>query len=285
MIEIRGLKKRFGKEIALDGLDLVVNEGESYGILGGVNSGASTLFDILGNYVIKDEGIVLIDRKEPENARDLLYICPSLKFFPGFTFRKILETLGKLNEKFDLNYALELCESFKIDLDKKYLVDEEIGIGNIFSTIITICMDSKYLVFDSNEIGVSSFDIMKLGDLILGNKKRRGFTPIIHCKTVNHFFDYIDNIVIIKDKKIVFNEKKSVIKDRVYSISGPLDMIKNASEGKNVLAIKSLKNFSKLNTAFIMASSKEEKESFSVEEVSLKDLYEAIVDDGGDFDE
>lgn len=285
MIEIKELKKQYGKEIALDGIDLTINEGESYGILGMVNSGTSTLFDILGNYVIKDSGTVLIDEKEPEDARDLLYICPNLKFFPGLTFRKILETMNKLNEKFDMSYALELCETFKIDLDKKHSTDENIGLFHIFSTIITICMDSKYLIFDSPEIGISNFDIMKLGDLITGNRKRKGYTPIIHCKTVNYFFDYIDNIVIVKDKKVVFNEKKSTIKDMVYSISGPSDVIKNSIEGKNVIAIKSLKNFSKLNTAYIMASTKEEREEFSDVEVTLKDLYEAIVDDGGGLDE
>lgn len=285
MIEIKGLKKKFGKEIAIEDFDLIINEGESYGILGTVNSGCSTVFDILGNYVIKDEGTVLIDDKEPEDARDLLYVCPNLKFFPNFTFRKILESMSKYNSNFDMDYALELCASFKIDLNKKHSIEENVGICNIFSTILTICMDSKYLLFDNPEIGVSSFDIRKLSDLLMGNMKRKGYTPIIHCKTINFFFDYIDNIVILKNKKVILCEKRSFIKERVYSVSGSSDVIKSATEGKNVIAVKSFKNFSKLNTAYIIASSQEEFENYSDREVSLKELYEAIVDEGGAVDE
>lgn len=283
MIEIRDLNKKFGNEIALENFNLIINEGESYGILGQVNSGSSTVFNILGNYVIRDSGTVLIDGVEPEYARDLLYICPNLKFFPNFTFRKILEFMSKFNYNFDMDYALELCASFKIDLNKKYNVEENIGISNIFSTILTICMDSKYLLFDNPEIGISNLDIMKLSDLIIGNMKRKFYTPIIHCKTVNYFFDYLDNIVIIKDKKVVLCESRKNLKDKVYSISGSMDNIKNMISDKSLIAIKSVKNFSKLNTAYIMAKSKEEVEEFSDREVSLKELYEAIVDDGGNM--
>ncbi len=47
VITVRGLKKRFGKVVALDGVDLTVHPGELVGFLGPNGSGKSTTIRIL----------------------------------------------------------------------------------------------------------------------------------------------------------------------------------------------------------------------------------------------
>lgn len=140
MIEIKNLKKNYGKFVAIDDFNLEIEEGKTYGILGRINSGGTTIFNILCNYTFKDDGTVLIDEKEPENARDLIYMCPKMEFYSGYTLRQILKTISDFNSDFDVAYALELCESFKLDLDKKFKVEENVQNCTIFKTIVTICM-------------------------------------------------------------------------------------------------------------------------------------------------
>ena len=49
IIEVRGLKNRFGAQIVHDGLDMTVERGEVFGIVGGSGSGKSVLLrSILG---------------------------------------------------------------------------------------------------------------------------------------------------------------------------------------------------------------------------------------------
>jgi ABC-2 type transport system ATP-binding protein len=55
-IRVRGLVKRFGRVVALDGLDLDVPPGEIVAILGPNGAGKSTLLRILGTTVLPDEG-------------------------------------------------------------------------------------------------------------------------------------------------------------------------------------------------------------------------------------
>jgi ABC-2 type transport system ATP-binding protein len=55
-IRVRGLVKRFGRVVALDGLDLEVDPGEIVAILGPNGAGKSTLLRILGTTVLPDEG-------------------------------------------------------------------------------------------------------------------------------------------------------------------------------------------------------------------------------------
>jgi len=276
MIEIKNLKKKYGKFVAIEDFNLVLEEGKTYGILGRINSGGTTIFNILCNYLLKDEGTVLIDGKEPEDARDLIYICPKIEFYSKYTLRKVLSMISDFNPEFDLEYAIELCSSFKIDLDKKIKINENVSTCTIFKTIVTICMKKKYILFNKPEVGVSSLDIRKLSDLLYGNVKRNGYTPIIHSKNVNYFFDYVDEIIIIKDKKVALFENRKKLKERVYAISGSSELIGSAIKNKEVIAIRTLKNFSKLKVAYIMAKTEDEARIHSNREVSLKEIYEAI---------
>lgn len=276
MIEIKNLEKKYGKFVAIKDFNLKIEEGKTYGILARKNSGGTTIFKILCNYIFEDSGEVLIDGKTPENARDLIYLCPKMRFYEKYTMRKILNMISEYNKEFDLEYALELCENFKLNIDKKLIANENINTYTIFKTIVTICMKKKYILIDKPEIGVSSLEIRKLSDLLMGNVKRNKYTPIIHSKNVSYFFDYLDEIIIIKDKKVVLFESREKLNKMVYSISGTSELIGSAIEGKNVIAVRTLRNFSKLKVAYIMADSEEEARKHSSRRISLKEIYEAI---------
>lgn len=276
MIEIKNLKKTYGNFVAIEDFNLQLEEGKTYGILSRINSGTTTIFNILCNYLLKDEGEVLIDKKTPENARDLIYICPKMEFYIGYTLRKILSFIAKFNKEFDENYALKLCDDFKIDLDKKLNPEENVSTYTIFKTIVTICMNKKYTLLNKPEVGVSSLEIRKLSDLLLKKTKENKSTTIIHSKNVNHFFTHVDKIIIIKDGKVFLFEDKKDLKERVYSISGSLALINDAIKDKHVIAIKTLKNYSKLKIAYIMAKTKDEARIHSNREISIKEIYQAI---------
>jgi ABC-2 type transport system ATP-binding protein len=59
-IRVRGVVKRFGRVLALDGLDLDVARGEIVAILGPNGAGKSTLLRILGTTVLPDEGTAMV---------------------------------------------------------------------------------------------------------------------------------------------------------------------------------------------------------------------------------
>jgi len=60
-IELRGVKKRFGPKVVLDGVDLVVNEGDSLVIIGGSGSGKSVTIKCVLGIIRADAGTILVD--------------------------------------------------------------------------------------------------------------------------------------------------------------------------------------------------------------------------------
>jgi phospholipid/cholesterol/gamma-HCH transport system ATP-binding protein len=63
-IELRGVKKRFGPKIVLDGIDLVVNEGDSLVIIGGSGSGKSVTIKCVLGIIRPDAGTILVDGED-----------------------------------------------------------------------------------------------------------------------------------------------------------------------------------------------------------------------------
>jgi phospholipid/cholesterol/gamma-HCH transport system ATP-binding protein len=60
IIEIRGLKKRFGDKVILDGLDLDIYSGEAVAIVGPSGTGKSTILRIICGLLAPDEGTVRV---------------------------------------------------------------------------------------------------------------------------------------------------------------------------------------------------------------------------------
>src|ERR1700685_2141997 len=63
-VELRGVKKRFGSKIVLDGLDLTLGRGESLVVIGGSGTGKSGMIKCVLGILKPDAGQILVDGKE-----------------------------------------------------------------------------------------------------------------------------------------------------------------------------------------------------------------------------
>ncbi|KUF14133.1 ABC transporter ATP-binding protein [Streptomyces silvensis] len=67
-VDVRGLRKRYGRVPAVDGIDLAVRHGEVFGILGPNGAGKSTTVEILQGHRTRDEGEVSVLGADPATA-------------------------------------------------------------------------------------------------------------------------------------------------------------------------------------------------------------------------
>jgi phospholipid/cholesterol/gamma-HCH transport system ATP-binding protein len=68
-IELRGVKKRFGPKIVLDGVDLIINEGDSLVIIGGSGSGKSVTIKCVLGIIRPDAGTILVDGEDVTHSK------------------------------------------------------------------------------------------------------------------------------------------------------------------------------------------------------------------------
>jgi ABC-2 type transport system ATP-binding protein len=79
-IFIQNLKKSYGDQKVLDGINLTVEDGEFYALMGPNGSGKSTLSSIMASVTKFDSGVIEIHGKNPQQAREMIAYIPQENF-------------------------------------------------------------------------------------------------------------------------------------------------------------------------------------------------------------
>ncbi|WP_336327036.1 ABC transporter ATP-binding protein [Halovenus sp. HT40] len=112
-IEVAGLRKEYGDVVALDGLDLTVESGELYGLLGPNGSGKTTTIEILTGQRTPTEGTVSVlgtdPVADPIDVRRSIGILPEREDPPSFlTPREYLEFVGDVRSLSNVDDRIEM---------------------------------------------------------------------------------------------------------------------------------------------------------------------------------
>ena len=116
-IEIRALRKSFGRTAALDGLDLTVREGEVHAFLGPNGAGKTTTLRILLGLLRKDGGHAELLGGDPWRDavalhKRLAYVPGDVTLWPGLSGGEIIDLLGRLRGGLDPKRRQDLTDRF-----------------------------------------------------------------------------------------------------------------------------------------------------------------------------
>src|SRR5580704_112785 len=122
-IEVRALRKTFGRATALDGLDLAVRSGEVHAFLGPNGAGKTTTIRILLGLLRKDGGEASLLGGDPWRDATTLhtrlaYVPGDVTLWPGLTGGEIIDLLGRLRgpqARLDPERRQALIEKFDLD--------------------------------------------------------------------------------------------------------------------------------------------------------------------------
>jgi phospholipid/cholesterol/gamma-HCH transport system ATP-binding protein len=192
-IELRGVKKRFGPKVVLDGVDLVVNPGESLVIIGGSGTGKSvTIKSILG-ILRPDAGQIFVDGEEVTHitgrARDKVL----LKFGMLFQGAALFDSLTVWeNVAFGLIQGRGMARAKAREIAIRKLA--QVGLGAEVATLSpaelsggmqkrvglarAIAADPEIIFFDEPTTGLDPIMADIINDLIVNTVKDVGATTL-----------------------------------------------------------------------------------------------------------
>lgn len=82
VIEVKNLVKRYGDQIAVNGLSFKIEQGKIYGFLGPNGAGKSTTMNMITGYLASTEGEILVNGhdilEEPEEAKKCIGYLPEI---------------------------------------------------------------------------------------------------------------------------------------------------------------------------------------------------------------
>lgn len=220
VIAATALTKRFGKVIALDGLDLNVRRGEVHGFLGPNGAGKSTTIRALLGQIRLDSGKA--DIFGMDVWRDYVAIHERLAYVPGdvvlwprLTGGQCIDLLGRLQGSRSLRRRNELIERFDLDPSRRAATYSK-GNRQKVSLIAALATDAELLLLDEPTSGLDPLMEVQFQETIR-EVAQAGRTVLLSSHILSEVEALCENVSIVRRGRIV--EEGSLARMRQASAS------------------------------------------------------------------
>ncbi|WP_283635700.1 ABC transporter ATP-binding protein [Aquaticitalea lipolytica] len=216
MVSIQNLHKKFGKNEVLSGVDLNINKGGIFAVLGPNGSGKTTLIKCVLGMVIPDKGNIDVlgeNIKKGSNYRHKIDYLPQIANFPSnLRVKELIKMIKDLRGNTTIDE--QLIDLFKLTpfLDKK-LGNLSGGTKQKVNIVLTFMFDSPLVILDEPTSGLDPISLIRLKDLIQA-EKAKGKTILITSHIMSFVEEVSDEIVFLLEGKIYFKGSISELKTK-----------------------------------------------------------------------
>ena len=220
MVSIKNLHKTFGKNHVLRGLDLHIDQGGIFAVLGPNGSGKTTLIKSMLGMVIPDQGNVeVLGQNTEKNSgyRHKIDYLPQIANFPSnLKVRELIRMIKDLRQS--THEDQRLVELFKLEpfLDKK-LGTLSGGTKQKVNIVLTFMFDSPLIILDEPTTGLDPISLIHLKELIQA-EKAKGKTILITSHIMSFVEEVSDEIVFLLEGQIYFRGSISELKTKTNQL-------------------------------------------------------------------
>lgn len=218
MIELKGLKKTFGKLSVFKGLDLTIPKGQITVIIGRSGEGKSVLLKHMIGLVAPDEGEIIIDGQSILSLDEYKMNAVRKKF--GMLFQN-----GALFDSMTIfeNVAFPLKEHSDLTPKQRHeRVKDLLNIVGLRPTVINnypaelsggmrkrvalaraIALEPQILLYDEPTTGLDPIMTDVVDHLILSTQKKLGITSVVISHDMQAVFEVADKIAMLHEGKVL----------------------------------------------------------------------------------
>jgi len=200
------LTKRYGRVVALDGLDLEVRTGEVHAFLGPNGAGKTTTIRILLGLLRKDSGEVSLLGGDPwrdavELHRRLAYVPGDVTLWPSLTGGEIIDLLGDLRGGIETGRRQALTERFDLDPTKRARAYSR-GNRQKVALVAALASRAELLLFDEPTAGLDPLMEATFRECV-NDERRDGRTILLSSHLLAEAEALADRVTIIRHGKTV----------------------------------------------------------------------------------
>jgi ABC-2 type transport system ATP-binding protein len=208
VIEARGLRKAFGTTVALDGIDLRIDEGRIVGLIGPNGAGKTTALNaILG--LTPYQGELKVLGRDPWTERDRLmrdvsFIADVAVLPRWIRVSQVLEYVAGVHPRFDRGKAEGFLAKTNIQRGSKV---RELSKGMVTQLHLALVMaiDAKLLVLDEPTLGLDILYRKQFYDSLLSDYFDRSRTIVVATHQIEEVQHVLTDLMFIDRGRIVFS--------------------------------------------------------------------------------
>ncbi len=223
IIEARGLVKKYGDVVALDGLDLSVPEGAVYGLLGPNGAGKTTTVRILTTLLKPDSGMAKVDGidvvRKPNAVRRIIGLTGQYaavdEYLTGRENLRMFGDLYHLPSAYVKERSQELLERFDlVDAADRSLRTYSGGMRRRLDLAASLIAKPRVLFLDEPTTGLDPRSRLGLWEVIT-DLVADGTTVLLTTQYLEEADQLAEQIVVIDHGRVIAQGTSDVLKDQV----------------------------------------------------------------------
>ena len=247
ILKAAGLCKAYKTKQVLTDLDLTIEPGKIYGLIGRNGAGKTTLLSLLTAQNIPDSGSVTLGG-EPvwENQQALDKLCFSRELQPilfagqnNFKVRHYLRAAALYYPGWDAAYAQRLLEEFELE-PKKRACQLSKGQLSMVAILIALASNAPITILDEPVAGLDVVMRQRFYRLLLDDYARTGRTFILSTHIIEEAASLFERVLVLESGRIIEDCPTDELVDQFRTVTGREDRVDAACAGMQVLASRAL---------------------------------------------
>ncbi|UII57747.1 ABC transporter ATP-binding protein [Cytobacillus spongiae] len=221
MIRLHNIQKRFENFQAIEQVDLSIEKGSIYGLLGSNGAGKTTLLKLLAGIFKQDQGDVLIDEQsvyENPAVKEKIFFIPD---YPYFLPQYSIIQMGKFYQGIYTNWNEErfrkLVEAFAIEGNKK-LHKFSKGVQRQAAFILALSTMPEILILDEPMDGLDPVVRKNMKSLLIEDVADREMTVLISSHNLREVEDICNVVGILHNGRMILEEELDYLKSDIHKI-------------------------------------------------------------------
>ena len=248
VIETRNLSKKYSNNLVVDSLDMHVEKGKIYGLLGKNGAGKTTTMCMLLNLTYPSSGeIFLFGKNSKKYSKEIYSNIGSIIETPGFyenlTAYENLKVIAKLRGNYNpVNIKLVLEMVNLENAKSKKFKDFSLGMKQRLGIAAAIMHNPELLILDEPINGLDPFGIREIRALLKRLSHEFGITILIsshilsEIENIADVIGFMDDGVLIEEisKEELYNRLDKSVEFEVSDVDLAVDILKKLELKENV---------------------------------------------------
>lgn len=237
-LRCENLSKSYGQKVVLNELNLELESGKIYGLIGRNGAGKTTMLSIMSNQNPSSSGMVTLDGDNIwENRKALDRICFSRELnitaesgLAAYTVKRYLGAAALYLPHWDKEMAAHLMQTFQLD-PKAKLGKLSKGMLSMVTIIVAMASKAEFTFLDEPVAGLDVVAREQFYKLLLDEYTETGRTFVISTHIIEEAADVMEEVIILNKGKIILKENTQDLIDRACYVTGLAEQVDQAVSG------------------------------------------------------
>lgn len=248
-LEIKNLKKAYGRSKVLKGLNLKIPKGAIYAYLGENGSGKTTTINLILNLLNPDSGSINVlgldsQKNEIEVRRKIGYVAEFPAMYEWMKAKEIMEFAKSFYSRWDEPRVKALIKDLEVPVDRK-IAEFSKGMKAKVALVLALAHKPEILIFDDPTSGLDANARRQFVQAVLSLVEEEKVTVFFSSHLITELERMADYVGFLQNGKLRFEmpleELKNTVKKIKISFNGDIQaLLPEALKPKIIKSDKSL---------------------------------------------